>query len=316
MVEKQKTAILKKILGSYRQNGDEYLFFCPFCKHHKRKLSLNLQKNAWKCWVCDAAGKKIFQLVRKFGGLSDVKEWIKHDKTVDISKCDEELSNLFSEERKSAVKLELPAEFVSLASKNLSSGALPALAYLKSREITQKDILYWKIGHCLYGEYEGRVIIPSFDMDGDVNFFVARSYRNHYLKYKNPKVPKNEIIFNHLFIDFSSPVFITEGVFDAIRLGQNAIPVLGSTLHRHSALFKEIVLNKTPVYLALDADATKKESNIIKNLLQFGIEVRKIDTEGYQDIAEMPQHEIGKRIKEASHITAETLFMKQILQAV
>jgi hypothetical protein len=266
--------------------------------------------------VCDTAGKKTFQLVRKFGGLSDVKEWIKHDKTVDISKCDEELSNLFSEGRKSAVKLELPAEFVSLASKSLSNGALPALAYLKSREITQNDILYWKIGYCPYGEYEGRIIIPSFDMEGDVNFFAARSYRKHYLKYKNPKVPKNEIIFNHLFIDFSSPVFITEGVFDAIRLGQNAIPVLGSTLHKDSALFKEIVLNKTQVYLALDADASKKESNIIKNLLQFGIEVRKIDTEGYQDIAEMPRHEMGKRVKEASHITAETLFMKQILQAV
>ena len=213
MVEKQKTTILKKILGSYRQNGHEYLFFCPFCKHHKRKLSLNLQKNAWKCWVCDKVGKKIFQLVKKFGDYSDVQAWIKYDKTAEISKCDEELSTLLFREEKSPVKVDLPAEFVSLTRKSSLNCAKMPLTYLKQRQITQKDILYWKMGYCPRGEYEGRIIIPSFDINGNINFFVARSYQNHYLKYKNPRISKNEIIFNDLFLDFSSPIFVTEGYF-------------------------------------------------------------------------------------------------------
>tara|TARA_R110002110_G_scaffold407407_1_gene628270 strand:- start:121 stop:1071 length:951 start_codon:yes stop_codon:yes gene_type:complete len=316
MVEKQKITVLKNVLGSYRRNGHEFLFFCPLCKHHKRKLSLNLEKNVWKCWVCDSAGKKIFQLIKKFGGYSDVRSWIKCDKTIENNISDDELSNLFREEEKRPIKLALPAEYIPLSSRKLPKSAVAPMSYLKNRDITKSDILYWKIGYCPSGEYQGRIIIPSFDEDGDISFFVARSYENHYLKYKNPKVPKNEIVFNDLFIDFSSPVFITEGVFDAIRLGKNAIPVLGSTLHKNSALFKKIVLNKTSTYLALDADASKKENKIIKNLLHFGVEVCKIDTVGFKDIADMPIDVLEERKKRAITISTDSFLMRELLQAI
>ena len=58
---KSKISIVKEILGEPQRSGNEYLFYCVFCKHHKKKLSLNLDKNKYKCWICDAAGYLMYE---------------------------------------------------------------------------------------------------------------------------------------------------------------------------------------------------------------------------------------------------------------
>ena len=63
----EKLRIIRDILGAYRQSSNEFLFQCPFCGHHKKKMSVNFGINAFKCWVCDTRGKNIYRLVRKFG---------------------------------------------------------------------------------------------------------------------------------------------------------------------------------------------------------------------------------------------------------
>ena len=40
-----------------------------------------------------------------------------------------------------------------------------------------------------------------FDMDGYVNYFIARSFSNHWMWYKNPNASR-DIIFNELNIDW------------------------------------------------------------------------------------------------------------------
>ena len=81
---------------------------------------------------------------------------------------------------------------------------------------------------CDFGEYQHRVIIPSFDDEGNVNFFVGSSYTDDWMKYKNPQVSK-DIIFNDLNIDWEDDIILVEGAFDAMKC-KNAIPLLGSTL--------------------------------------------------------------------------------------
>ena len=50
----KKTSILAKVLGRYHQQGkDEYYFHCPFCKHHKKKLALNIDKNLYTKGIPD-----------------------------------------------------------------------------------------------------------------------------------------------------------------------------------------------------------------------------------------------------------------------
>jgi hypothetical protein len=48
--------ILYATLGTYLDKGSELLFACPSCNHHKNKFSINLDKNAFKCWICDYRG--------------------------------------------------------------------------------------------------------------------------------------------------------------------------------------------------------------------------------------------------------------------
>ena len=38
------------------------------------------------------------------------------------------------------------------------------------------DILKHNIGYCDEGKYSNRIIIPSYDSDGQLNFFVGRDF--------------------------------------------------------------------------------------------------------------------------------------------
>jgi hypothetical protein len=200
----------------------------------------------------------------------------------------------------------MPTGFVSLSNES-SLSALPALNYLKKRDIIDKDILYWKMGYCMDGRYAKRVIIPSFNDSGNLNYFVARSFSSNNLKYLNPPCSK-DVIFNELYLEWDTDLVITEGVFDAVVAGPNAVPLLGSTLRPNSKLFMKIVQNDTPVFLALDPDAEKKEQKIIKLFLGYGLEVYKIDVGGYEDVAEMGKEEFLRR-KEKAVLVRETDYL-------
>ena len=101
---------------------------------------------------------------------------------------------------------------------------------------------------------------------------------------------------------------ITEGIFDAIVAGPNAVPLLGSTLRPNSKLFMKIVQNDTPVFLALDPDADMKEKRIIKLFLTYGLEVYKIDISGYEDVSDMGREEFLKR-KQNAVLVQETDYL-------
>ena len=175
---------------------------------------------------------------------------------------------------------------VSLCNKRLPSSSMKALKYLNSRGITQKDIRNWKIGYCTGGKYGGRIVIPSYNWEGDANYFIARSFVGDWKRYLNPPVGR-DIVFNELYVDWDEEVVLVEGVFDSIVAGSNAIPILGSTLRENSRLFQQIVLNDTPVYLALDKDAESKRNWIIKSFLRYDIELYIIDTSDHEDIGSM-----------------------------
>ena len=130
----------------------------------------------------------------------------------------------------------------------------------KERGITKAEILKWKIGYCSSGEYETRIIFPSFNKDGYVNYFVARTYIDHWKRYLNPPV-SNNVLFNELYVDWNNDLCIVEGVFDAV-VASNAIPLLGSSLRDSSKLLQKIIKHDTPIYLAMDPDAKDKEQKV------------------------------------------------------
>jgi hypothetical protein len=156
--------------------------------------------------------------------------------------------------------------------------------------------------------------VPSFDEDGDVSYFIARSYTGDSYKYKNPRASK-DIVFNELFINWNDDLVLVEGVFDALVAG-NAVPILGSTLRSNSDLVHKIVFNDTPIYVALDPDARKKENKIIQTLLRYDIELYKIDVSGYEDVGSMPKEVFQDRKNNASFIDRENYLLLNLLSAV
>ena len=312
MNKKEAKKILYEALGNYSDKGNELLFACPSCCHHKRKFSVNLDKNAYKCWVCDYRGRSIRRLVRRFGTYQQLQKWDAISDRTDL----ERFADLFVERSTEAdkEKVELPEEFVSLTANNIPATGIYALRYLHQRGLTKADLLKWKIGFCFSGEYRNRIIIPSFDDDGDCSYFIARSYTGDSYKYKNPRASK-DIVFNELFVNWNEDLILTEGVFDAMVAG-NAVPILGSTLRSNAQLIRKIVIHDTPVYMALDPDARSKENRIIKLLLEYDIELYKIDVSGYDDVGSMPKQVFEERKNNASFIDRDNYLLLNLLSAV
>tara|TARA_R100001126_G_scaffold67952_1_gene39012 strand:+ start:417 stop:1355 length:939 start_codon:yes stop_codon:yes gene_type:complete len=307
--EERKIKLLRDVLGSFYNKSAEYLFHCPKCGHHKRKLSINLIKGAFKCWVCDWSGRNIYRIIRQFGTTDQKYEWKSLTQQIEVEKFADKLFGQVEEDTRD--KISLPKHFISLANKELPPTSMYPINYLKSRRIGKKDIIKWKIGYCPKGKYGGRIVIPSFDEDGDVNFFVSRSYDRDWRKYLNPEASK-DIIFNHPYIDFDEPITIVEGVFDAIKAGDNSVPLLGSTLTEASSLFDQIIKNDTPVYLALDPDAEKKTNKLIRLFLNYDIELYLVDVGPFNDVGEMTKKQFEERKSSAKFINLDGYLMKRI----
>ena len=304
----EKVSILRRTLGDFRKSGGERLFHCPNCKHHNNKLSVNIDKDKFQCWHCNYSGKSIFRLVRRFATFADKQRWLELTPDVDLTNFDD----LFGEEGEEVEQVvDLPKDYIFLGKNNLPHSSLPARHYLAKRGITMDEILFWKIGYCPWGEYKDRIVIPSFNKNGDPNFFVSRTYKSSWAKYKNPNVSK-DIIFNELYLDFKQEIVLVEGVFDAIVAGENAVPILGSTLKEQSKLFQSIVHNDTAVYFALDPDADSKAYKIMQKLLQYDVDVYKVDLTGFADVGEMTMGQFQERKKQATWVNPDSLLAMQV----
>ena len=69
-----------------------------------------------------------------------------------------------------------------------------AINFLRKRGLDDIDIKKYKIGFCDDGVYQNRIIVPSYDENGVLNYFVGRSFMGDNMKYKNPMY--HEIYFH------------------------------------------------------------------------------------------------------------------------
>lgn len=254
-------------------------------------------------------------MVRTFGSRFDQNQWVHEEKEI-IPNALEFLfdDNELVEERPT---IDLPKEYSFLLGEK-SSLKDEALQYLKGRGLSEYDIVKYKIGVCESGDYGGRIIIPSFDSFGDVNFFVARNFIpfSYGTTYENSKVEKNKIIFNELLVDWAQPIILTEGPFDAIKGGDNLIPLLGSSFSEKSLLLKRLVQNRvTSVYVALDKDAEEQSDEVIDKLLSINVDVFKIDLCGYKDVALMPKKTFLQQKENAVLVDGTELLRMKIRRA-
>ena len=283
--------ILDEILGvGTSLKGNEQAHYCPFCHHHKKKLQINLDTQQWHCWVCDAKGRKIQTLLRKLQVDSS-----KIKKIYEIYGDDYIVSTTSTDEEK--VELRLPSEFKSLLDipKGLNPLYRKVQQYVKNRGITKEDIIRYNIGYCDGGIYTNRIIIPSYDSNNRLNYFIARSvYEEEKFKYKNPPISKNVTIFENQ-INWKEPITLTEGVFDAMAVKRNAIPLLGKFIPK--TLMDSIYKNGVKkISVILDKDAQEQALYYVNYFMNNGITVTNIlPTE--KDASDMGFSKINKKLK-------------------
>jgi len=297
MINYDLLSLIEKVLGKGRRtSGNNYSFFSPFISHYKPKLEIDLTvnnngENPWHCWVSNAKGRSIVSLFKKVKAgkqyLDDLNKILK-------------TKNLYIKDKTETIEtLVLPKEFIRLyefpriKDIQVKMQMKQALNYLKSRGIGRTDILRYGIGYCPNGSYSGRIIVPSYDENFNLNFFVSRSiFEEDTLKYKNPKWSKDVIGFD-CFIDWDEPVTLVEGVFDAITARYNAVPLFGKIIQ--PKLRERILLRKPPkVIVALDNDAYSDAIKISSSLLSEGINVsivqmqsKDINEMGFQDFSSL-----------------------------
>ena len=257
---------IESVIGSStKSTKDERLFICPFCYHHKPKLSINFGRRIgfWKCWVCDESGKRFSTLLYRLGySRKEIK---------DVLQDHEDFS--YKKEHKEEIrKISLPREYKPLWRPSSGFEYPNAVKFLKDRGLTKYDIYRYQIGFCEDGLYKSRIIIPSYDNEMKLNYFVSRCYYDSPIKYKNPPASRNNIIFENL-INWKMPVVLVEGMFDAIAVRRNSIPLLGKIM---SDKLKQVLIETKPpeVYVMLDRDAQKEAMKIEQYLKSFYINAR------------------------------------------
>jgi len=277
---------------------------CPKCNDGRRdkyKLIVHLETGWFHCWVCGLSGKNISYLFRKFAP-SYFRECCE---LFEVKNTSQKPSD---EPVVEPVKLPDDAMLV-LDSKDPDARSI--VAYLKGRGMSNIDIYRWRV--CFSNEFRFRrkAIFPSFDADGKLNYYVARSIDDTKFKYSNAKVAKSTIIFNELDIDWRQPVILVEGVFDAIKCPDNTIPVLGSTLPKSSLLHKTLSKYQTPVIVAFDEDAEQKAHRVCGSLAKAGCDVYKAKISG-GDLGSKKKEEAMASLETTQKWTTESLITHKI----
>jgi DNA primase len=281
---------IENVLGkSHKRARENYAFTCPKCNHQKPKLEVNLHtnekgENPFECWVCGFKGRTIKSLLKQLQVPAEqAYEILKY-----VRKGDEV-------GYATTTCVELPKEFQPLHNASPTSIiANKVKNYLYKRGLTDIDFLKYNIGYCTSGQYTGRIIVPSYNANNQLNFFVARTFEDAYHKYRNPEASKDIIGFENL-INWNMPIILVEGVFDAIAVKRNAVPILGKSLS--NSLIKKIVSSEAEdIYIALDRDAIKKALQYVEQFLNMGKKVYLVDMEE-KDPSEMGFRNFTKHIQ-------------------
>ena len=302
MINNILVGLVESVLGKGTSTSrGNYAFHCPFCNHRKKKLEVNLvptkkNLNPWHCWVCDARGKTLHSLFKR-KKVSKEKFQSLHSILGTTEKYDTVVQD---------INVELPKEYIPLNHIPRSNiVARHAISYLKKRGLSIHDILSYQIGYCEQGRFANKIIIPSYDLDGKLEYFIARAFLPDAIRKYDAPVSDKDIIGFENRINWDLPIVLCEGAFDAIAIKRNAIPLFGKNISKK--LMKKIVTNSVKkVYLALDEDAIKSTFKISEQLLKAGKKLYVVELDG-KDPSEMGFTLFTKRIQEAQPFTFSSL---------
>jgi hypothetical protein len=308
-VKNRLIELLNASLGqtaTLRKSDSQAIYFCPKCNHYKKKLEISIDINQssfgkYHCWICDLRGKSLDTLFSKLNLNKTYLHQIHELLGIRFSN----LIHTFKEPT-----LSLPLNFKSLFIKNDSIEYKHIIHYLKIRNVGLIDICRYNIGYCNSGEFINFVIIPSYDKFGKLNYFSARNIYDGFIKYRNAESSKDIIGFES-FINFSEPITIVEGVFDAIAVRNNAIPLFGTELQ--NTLKQTLITTRPPkINIMLDNTALNSAIKIADTLLNFNLNVHLIHLPK-KDPSEMGFEAVYKMLKSSKKLDFKTLIQYKLI---
>ena len=302
--------LLESILGKGKStSGNNIAFFSPFTSHYKPKLEIDINtdhdgRNPWHCWISDKKGRSIHSLFKQLK--------LSQDKFDKLGKIIERSKYRNNSEDKTQIEeaIQLPEDYRPLWLKRTSPDYRNAMHYLKGRGISIFDIIRYRIGYSENGPYSGKIIIPSYDCEGQLNYFVSRAFYEHdSYKHKNPKVSKDIIGFDML-INWNEPITLCEGAFDAITIKRNAIPLFGKQINPKLRI-KIIEEGVKEIYICLDQDAIKNAKHIAQTFMTEGIKVHLVKLDN-DDPNELGYEKITEKIHDTYQFSFEELMQMEI----
>jgi len=298
---------------------------CPICQERdglsypdgKFNLEINTHKRMFRCWKCDEPrfSGSLGKLIRTFGTGIDFEIYKSY------ASIYSEYS--FEDEDKEYAPVKLPDEMILFS--HMETGNTEhyeAYNYLiLERKLTKEIITKYRIGFCITGKYAKRIIIPSYDKNGEVNYFVARNYDKSNKKinpYNNPESNKDKIIFNEGYINWDSTIYLVEGVFEMLSFPVNIIPLLGKTIS--TTLFLRLKELKPDIVVLLDPDAYKNSIELFYMLhtIYVGCEerVKIVKLPNNDDLDELRKNqsidEVIKCLYTARGLTVDDYFIKKL----
>lgn len=276
--------ILTNLFGESKQGGYidgtyQYQFNCPYCADekgdidNKYNLEISFSLGKYHCWSCNRSGP-ISKLIKSRGGKDMLIEYfsiindIKESRYYDLELFKDN-GNTFDEKY-----LKLPKTFKKIDLSTCSNKQL--VKFLYNRKITQDIIDYYNIGFTTWDEedwsWRDRVIIPSYNSVGDLNYYVGRNFKDNDKrnKYKNCDVDKYSIVVHEDKIQWDADIYLVEGIIDCIYFS-NCISMLGKTINMESELFSKLYKKANAnIIIVLDSDTTDKEIKRIYKTLNIG----------------------------------------------
>lgn len=303
-------SLLESVLGdSEKRSRGNYRFKCPLrgCTSARKRLEIQTETdedghNPWKCWVCLGGGHTIRSLFRQAN--VDPRYYQRLNAIVNISST--------STYRPDDI-ITLPTEYKTFDNlKTTDFVGRRCLAYLrKKRGLSTELISKFQIGYCDSGKYTNRIIIPSFDAAGYLNYFAARSIiEDEEQRYLFPEIKRGEIIPFELYINWNAPIILCEGPFDVFGILRNAIPLLEKGITQ-KLLSKILGSEVDKIYIVLDKDGMKEALDHAGMLLSNGKTVYLVELD-QKDPGEMGFTAFTQFIQKATALTPESLFMKKM----
>lgn len=237
-------------------------------------MYVNLRKEKWICFRCGAKGSLKY-LLEKLGISEDVdnRQLASMEEFSGLIAGLQSVSMVRTPTSKK-VKLEYPCE-----TKEITKGT-DAYSYLKVvRKYTDQQISILTEEYRMVTGYhvmDNRIFMPTFDEDGDMVYWIARSCLNRdskLPKYVNPEntseVRKSAVFNLYKAASHNLPIIVCEGVFSAIACGKTAVALFGKTA-TPDQISNLCHVKVNDFIICLDGDATGEAYNLAASIYGYG----------------------------------------------